>query len=292
MGLSNLANLTTAATSLSNLILVSPQKTIGYQPQNLTQTNGVQPQGPPLLFHYEGEQAVVLTSDITDHFVEDNTSIQDQIALKPVVITTKGYIGELNDVPPLAILSRYNVAQKLTQISAYSPALSVTALNAYNEALFLYQTAISAGNAGVSTWNSINGSGGENVITDGQLLNNTFNNQTGVVTNSQNKQQVAFQQFFGYYSSRTLFTVQTPWAVFQNCAIQSLRAVQDETTNVITDFEVTFKQMRFAKTQLTGTQQGRAAAAAADLTNNGVNTPNDVGTPGAAVPFFPSSAVG
>src|SRR6185312_8744514 len=99
--LSSLASITTAATALSNLILVNPQKTIGYQPQNAPSNNGQTAQlGPSLLFHYEGEQTASLESDITDHYIENNTAIQDQIALKPVIITTHGFIGELNDIPP------------------------------------------------------------------------------------------------------------------------------------------------------------------------------------------------
>jgi hypothetical protein len=67
---------------------------------------------------------------------------------------------------------------------------------------------------------------------------------------NQTKQQTYFQQFYGYWANRTLFTIQTPWAIFQDMAIQTLRAVQDADTRVITDFEVTFKLMRFASTQV------------------------------------------
>ena len=47
---------------------------------------------------------------------------------------------------------------------------------------------------------------------------------------------------------RERFPVQTPWAVFQNMAILRLTATQDAETNVITDFEVTFKLIRMAST--------------------------------------------
>src|SRR6266576_7254366 len=102
--ISALSQLTSAATALSNLILVSPQTTIGYQPQNTPTQNGQTNQPPPaLLFHYEGEQTASLQSDITDHYIEDNTALQDQIALKPEETTTHGFIGELNDVAPPAL---------------------------------------------------------------------------------------------------------------------------------------------------------------------------------------------
>lgn len=268
--LSSLAPITTAATALSNLILVSPQSTIGYQPtpSATAPDTGVTLQNPPaLLFHYEGEQTVALESDITDHYVENNTAIQDQIALRPETITTHGFIGELNDIAPAALQAVQAIANKLTIIGAYTPVLSATALLAYNEAFQAYQIADNAVNAAVSAWSSITGGGGESVIGSNGLT----------VKSNQTKQQTYFQQFYGYWRSRTLFTVQTPWAVFQNMAIKSLRAIQDAETNMITDFEVSFKTIRFAQTiSLTGfqiTYQGRAGSQAATLINNGTSTP-------------------
>jgi len=267
MDLSSLSNITNAATALSNLILVSPQKTIGYQPQSPPSKNGQQQQQPPsILFHYEGEQTALLESDITDHFVEDNTAIQDQIALKPEIITTHGFIGELNNVTPRSLELVKELADKLTVIDAYTPTLSETALLAYNEAFFLYQNAINVKNAAVAAWSSINGDGGEAVI-----------GASGIVSAPQNqtKQQIAFQQFYGYWRNRTLFTVQTPWAVFQNVAIKTLRAIQDAETRMITDFEVAFKMIRFSTTQTTPPPvfAGRGAAQAGGVTDQGTQTP-------------------
>jgi hypothetical protein len=266
--LSALSPITTAATALSNLILVSPQSTIGYQPQNQAAANGQTTQPPPaILFHYEGEQVVALESDITDHFIEDNTTIQDQWALKPETITTHGFIGELNNVPPSALAAVKAIADKLTIISAYTPVLSATALLAYNEAFQLYQVGLNAVNSAVAAWSSLSGAGGESVI----------NGQGIILQPNQTKQQIAFQQFYGYWRTRTLFTVQTPWAVFQNMAIKSLRAIQDAETRMITDFEVTFKMIRTAATVTTSgislTYQGRAAAQVASLTDLGTSTP-------------------
>ena len=267
--LSALSTATTAATALSNLILVSPQKTIGYQPQNPPNANGLPStaaQPPAILFHYEGEQTVSLESDITDHYIEDNTAIQDQIALRPETITTHGFIGELNDVAPAALAAIQALADKLTVISAYVPVLSTTALIAYAEAFQLYQVGANALNSGVSAWNTLNGVGGESVI----------NGQGITLQANQTKQQVAFQQFYGYWRNRTLFTVQTPWAVFQNMAIKSLRAIQDAETRMITDFEVTFKIIRMAQSITTApitSVQGRLGSQSAGVTDLGTSTP-------------------
>lgn len=270
--ISSLLNIPTTATALSNLILVTPQKDVGYQPQSAQAGNSQTLQQPPtLVFNYEGEQTVSLTSDITDHFVEDNTAIQDQIALRPEVVTTNGFIGELNDVVPKALETLKFLADKLTTVGAYLPSISTTALIAYNEAAFAYSVDANAENAAVAAWQTVTGTGGENVISS-----------TGLATafKNQNKQQEAFQQFYGYWRKRTLFTVQTPWAIFQNMAIQNLRAIQDAETRMITDFEISFKVIRFANTSIisnTGSNfQGRATQQASAVVDKGVSRPSGV----------------
>lgn len=229
--------------SIANLLVVSPSTTVGYQPQSVNPGNGSPPtQLPALVFNYEGENTATIESDITDHFAENNTSIQDMIALRPVTITTQGFIGELNNVPPNKYFAALQVAaQKLTAVGAYAPSLSTSALIAYNEAAYAYSTGINTYNSAVSAFNSITGNGGESVIGSGVA------NSTGVSSRAnQTKQALYFQQFYGYWYQRTLFTIQTPWAVFTDMAIKSLRAIQSAETNVITDFEITFKQIRYA----------------------------------------------
>lgn len=271
--LSALEPITTKATALAGLVLVSPQSTIGYQPQNPPNADGTpseRQQPPAFLFHYEGEQTSVLESDITDHFVENNLAIQDQIALKPEVVTTRGFIGELNDVVPTALKPLKFAADKLYSVVAFEPELTVTALIAYNNAKLLYDTASTVLDSAVSAWNSLTGGGGQSVI----------NEQGITVENSQTKQQAAYQQLYGYWRSRTLFTVQTPWAVFQNMAIKSIRAIQDADTRMITDFECQFKMIRKARVEETLAQvsnvfQGRSGDQSASAVDNGTSAPKD-----------------
>lgn len=271
--LSGLSNVTTAAQALSNLILVTPAQTVGYQPQNPANPDGTPStaqQPPSFVFDYEGEQTATLDSDITDHYVEDNTAIQDQIALKPVLVTTHGFVGELNDVVPDFLKPVKAIADKLTVISAYEPQISETALIAYNNAFQLYQVGKNAVDAAVSAWSSVTTGQGTSVISGNA-------NFPIAVEPNQTKQQVAFQLFYGYWQSRTLFTLQTPWAIFQNMAIKTLRAIQDAETRVVTDFEVSFKQIRTAQTALIPPQssvsQGRLSSQSSALTNQGVSTP-------------------
>jgi hypothetical protein len=285
----NLSNITTGATaaaSLASLVLViptssNPSATKGYQPLNPTQPSGLPSLSPlpkALLFHYEGEQTAMIESDITDHYVENNTSIQDQIALKPEILTTKGYIGELNNVLPSILQPLQTIANTLITIDAYTPQLSATALIAYNQAILLYENAASIAQSAVSAWSSLLGSSGNEIGANSGV----FTSGSSII---QNKQQVMFQQFYGYWNSRTLFNVQTPWAIFTNMAIKSLRAIQDAETRMITDFEVTFKKIRTAQTLTSagglfgGLSQGRAATQSSGLTDLGTSS----GTGGASL---------
>lgn len=243
------------AQGLANIILVNPQKNVGIKPQLKAGTTGAT-EAKSFIFHYEGENTVSLDADITDHFIEDNTAIQDQIALKPEMITTHGYIGELTDATPEALIPLKTAADKLTTLTPFVPVLSATAIIAFNLAAQAYATALLAASAAVSAWSSVPG------VTTG-------------LKPAQTKQQQAFQLFYGYYRSRQLFTVQTPWAVFEDMAIKTIRAIQDEDTRMVTDFEITFKKMRFAQTITTGAPQltGRAANQAATVVDHGVSTP-------------------
>ena len=60
-------------------------------------------------------------------------------------------------------------------------------------------------------------------------------------------------------------------------AIKSLRAIQDTETRMITDFEVSFKMMRFASTESTAgilpILQGRSDLQNAGVTDLGTKTP-------------------
>lgn len=269
ISLASVSKVGSAASTLGNLVMVSPQTTVGYQPI-LLDTNGdpLTKQPDALLFHYEAENKVDLKSDITDHYVEDNTAINDHIGLAPEVIGVHGFIGELNDIPVGALAILKSVTDRLTVISAYAPQLSTTGLIAYNNAFQIYQTAKSVINSAVSTWSSINGTGGTTVIGEDGMKQ--YPNQT--------KQQLAFQQFYGYWRNRTLFTVQTPWAIFQNCAIQSLSAIQGNDTNEISDFEISFKVIRFAYTSATKKRAGRNLTQGSSLKDLGTSALKSVNT--------------
>jgi hypothetical protein len=259
-----LADIGSKAVALSNLILVIPKKNTGIKAQpkvDATSAGGFVNSvlnflgvgdDPSFLFHYEGENTVTLESDITDHYIEDNTARQDHITLKPEIITVTGYIGELNDVVPEYLAPLKIAADKLGMMSAFTPSLSVTALKTYNTAMQLYNTGRVIANAGIAAVRTFTGD------------------------ENQNEQQKAFSQFYGYYKERRLFTVQTPWAIFEDMAIRTLRAVQEEDTNAVSSFEISFKKLRFAQSYFVKTKNksgSNRSGNKGEKVNKGTSTP-------------------
>lgn len=67
----------------------------------------VRPNNPPagiagFLFDIPEDDEIQLRSDVTDHFLEDNTAVADQIALKPEEITLRGLVAEIAFTAPPA----------------------------------------------------------------------------------------------------------------------------------------------------------------------------------------------
>jgi hypothetical protein len=276
--LSTLSYVAYTATALSNLVLYNPAKVIGIQPQA---RNG-ETQPKTFLFDVDGNQEITLQSDITDYATVDNQNFQNQIALRPEKYTVQGFIAELNNslafVSNLgsAAASAVNIAQiaasKLTVIDSFAPSLSEQALDIYNAAVYAAEVAKLAASAvnSISSWFTISDTSIQGL--------DSFDKKTVYSDGSvQNSQQKAFQQLYAYYRNRYLFTVQTPWAVYQNMAIETLRAVQDDRTKLVSDFTITFKRIQIASVEESnllnsGYSVGRAAASSAGVTSNGVQS--------------------
>ena len=237
MNLGNLyAGALGAVSTASDLILVSTDQTYGIKSMGVVEET--------FLFHIIGEQAVNAQSDITDHYVENNTALQDHIAIRPTNVTVSGYIGELNNVVPKALLPLKQAVDRLGILDGYLPAITNTALRAYNTASQAYAAAQKASSA----YKKITGAGVE-----------------------QTKQQVAYAYFYNRFLNRQLFQVQTPYGMFDSMAIQSLRVTQTEGDKNQSDFEITFKKIKMAQTLLTSKKT--LARGANPIKNLGSSTP-------------------
>lgn len=181
------------------------------------------------VFDIAGDSIAALTSDITDHYTEDNRALQDHIAIRPKRITLRGYVGELvyrlggQDKPFLQ-----KVPQKLITASAYLPQLSSAAQQIQQVLSTGSITSVSLSSASdiySMVKNSLSGAGDESA------------------------QQNAYTYFRTLQEQGVLMGIQTPWEFLSNMAIESIIAIQPEATRYVTDFAVTFKEIRIAASQ-------------------------------------------
>lgn len=210
--LNNMLNLADLSSTTGEMFLVAPEK-IGSE---------------VYVFDTRGDEEVTLESDITDNYVEDNTSVQDHIGLKPETITLTGYVGELTNKPAeeLKDIQDANVRPIIESFNPFAPQITASAqyvLNRAEESFNIYKKM------------------------DRTLprLEDALN-RVPVPPQVTNQQKV-FATFEELWRLRRTVTVYTPFMVMQNMAIQSVHAKQGEDSAYISDFTVTFKKIRKAE---------------------------------------------
>lgn len=215
----------------------------------------IRPTNPPpgiagFLFNIVGDESVDLTSDITDHYIEDNTAVQDNIALRPEVITVRGIVAELAQAAP-AEKKLTPASDPLTPNPEMVPELTPGAVQ--TQAIKVRTSRDQAA-----------------AVADGQSLFGVFDRTFGRNSN-QTKQTEAFLYFYALWQARELFSVETPWGFFNTMAILSLRSEQPEDTKSKSDFTVTFKKIRIAQNVSVNLGQlaGRLQAQQAPVSQNG-----------------------
>ena len=205
-----------------------------------------------------------LTSEITDHYVEDNSAIQDNWAIRPEEIVLNGLIAELTDAP--APNNTNAIAPNALPLNSQMvPSLSPGGTSLAKQrstgqyaqppysppSLYDYYT----GNASLATAGS----------------------PPAIV-----RQSRAFGYFYAMWKGRQLCTVETAWGIMTNMAILRLRAVQDRTTRHISEFTVTFKKIRTAGTVnvAAGKLAGRCAQQSAAPAQQGNVGQTEIADPG------------
>jgi len=211
------------------------------------------------VFDYEAETSLQYQADITDHYTESNLAIQDHMAIKPIKISMRGFVNELVYNAPKIGVSPVTVGLEILQNS-------LTTVPAYL-----------GGYTGAQTQNL------QKLITQTQNIVNRIDqtaqrieNMAGLFdksVNSETKQQKAYIKLSGMFNKRIIFTLQTPYDVFDNMIIETLSFVQPEDTKYETDISITLKQLRFAQVIRTTFNNnlfaGRAGSQSQDETNNG-----------------------
>ena len=215
----------------------------------------VRPNNPPpglagFLLDLVEEDGSELESDITDNYTEGNIAIQDHIALRPEVVTVSGQTAELvKSVPYTA--ETVQVEDPLPLIPGQGPEFS-PGVEEYHEQFAKTQAQQKAS------------------VVSSQSLYGFYLDHLPQPP-AQTKQSLVYGYFYQLWLGRQLFSVETPWGFFTNMAIQSLAAKQGSTTRMVSDFRVTFKKIRVAKSLAiqAGQLAGRSMAQDAGVSESG-----------------------
>lgn len=233
------------------------------------------------------DTSLQLQNQITDNWVENNTSIQDHIAQSPLTITLRGISGEkvykydpeeaerlLENARREAVKVGYNgvstwldkiglsqaadLSNKLSSLSILYPAASnVTQLakNVYNyaeQSFNRYKTII------------------DKFIGKGNPMD-SLNGESAMIPEDTRLRKI-YRELSGLRASNTPLVVSTPYNVFANMYIQSVTLRQGN-ENFVTDIELTLKQINFADVIFTEADQNvlsqYAAYGRANESNNG-----------------------
>lgn len=213
------------------------------------------------IFDYEGETQLTVQSEITDHYSEQNTFVNDQAAQKPQRVTLRGFVGELVANPNLGVLGALQTLQgKLTTL----PAL----LGKYTPGVV--QNIAAGVTTATTVVNKI-----DNAISRAQNIVGLFVGSAPAPT----KQQLAYQNLYALWANNTVFTLDTPFAYFRSVMIETMTAIQPEETKEWSEWSVTVKEVRFTGTVVQGpglsaqlaaqTQMGRSQFQSQSQTNKG-----------------------
>lgn len=228
--------------------------------QYIVSANGAPPGISGFVFDVIDIEELSVQSDITDHFIETNSAIQDHIAQKPLRFTLKGYVGELKQIFDLQSTSVFTQIAGLLPVAALLPNFNTQDVQIYTEissAAAQAQSAIAA------------------IASISSLIPQ--------LVGSLNYQQQAYTTLFGMWQNRTLCTVQTPFGILTNMAIETLTPQQSGDTKFVSSFSITFKQIQQVGTAVTqtaaspnpsgsGTQSGNQLNDSTAI-NNAVNPP-------------------
>lgn len=207
------------------------------------------------IFDVKKEYKLNLSSDITDHYVEDNVAIQDHIGLKPIILEVVGSIGEV-DLASRTTKNKSKNENKIASeigmnnekgnvfnsVDAYlgrMGSLSSFTPNINNQALDIYNTA----KFGYATVSKIINLDKQDKIKSGFDYTEDYDEETIKIT----KQFSYIDWFKTQWWNRASFTIVTPYGVLTDMYIMDLSASQPENTRYVTNLNIKFKQIRKAR---------------------------------------------
>jgi hypothetical protein len=190
-------------------------------------------------FHVPETELVRFENEITDHYVDTGSAIQDHIVQKPIVITLNGLVGDYfysnNKIEDF--LAR--IVPTLTLVKEFLPQITKT-------------LGIKYGKDKLPKLKQVQVAGGPQAPIALEAHKNSFNLMDlfklfQSLYKLKSAQTRAFLFFECLWKSRTLFSIETTWKRYDNMAVQSIQAKRDNNAD-ITEFSITCKQITFANT--------------------------------------------
>lgn len=193
-------------------------------------------------FHIPQTEVIKLENEITDHYVETNSPIQDHIAQKPITLTLTGLVGDyfysvnqIEDMLARVVPTLTLVKEFLPKVSAAAAAIKTIKLNPIAKLKRL------------SNYNNPQQNGMFNLGATQTVVGSDFSAMDMFSLFQQlyklkSAQTRAYMFFECLWKSRGLITVETTWKKFNNMAVQSISVKRDNNAD-ITDFSVTLKQI-------------------------------------------------
>ncbi len=185
------------------------------------------------------EHTMEQSADITDHYAEDNSFIQDHIAFKPKKITLKGLICELTDSSSIVSSSINKLATSLPS------AIPFVGNNVRNTVRKYANTAQSLYNSAKSAYDQVM---------------NYYELYKGIAPEP-TKQELNYKFLETYMKMRRLFIVITPWGTYNNMAIETIRVTQTDSLGQ-TDITVVLKEYRGVETITVAKKKSRVSRTA------------------------------
>lgn len=175
-----------------------------------------------LLFDIIQSDSINIESDITDHYVENNTAVQDTMAIKPIELTLRGLVGEKVYEHSLMVTDKISGAfSKIAPIGALIPPISSYANVVVNASAYIESSV-------------------KRYIETFKNIKDIFNKNK---TPNQSKQYTVCQNLISLRDNRTFVTVTTPFGKFENMLILSANMEQGETKS-LSELVVTVKQYK------------------------------------------------
>ncbi|MDD5301502.1 MAG: hypothetical protein PHS14_00220 [Elusimicrobia bacterium] len=194
-----------------------------------SQPNNPKSQLSGFAFDFYGEDDLELDIDATDHWAEDNSSIQDHAAISPIRGSLSGFVGEYVIPNPNSGIggALRQLEQKLATVSAYAGKYTPGTVQAIAGKV----------TGAIST--------GQNYVQEiSQYAQQAQNILNMFKPAGATRQQNALATLMSAALSRQTFTLMMPWVQVQNVMITNIRAHQSGDTTSKSEFTVSVKQIR------------------------------------------------